>query len=425
MADSWQANELVKAKGRKGDRAQSCFCVVDPGTTTLRVLIVEVQDRQATVWGWAGVPAASGSEPNVKSLAFACEGAVSLAEEMAQDRAGRWLMADHMVVGLPTSQLRGWAPPVAQRRSQPKRPIEEHELAALLGRALRLAANRIHEPQAQAGTADSGSPAWRLVDSAIVAISVDGRRVTDPVGFKGMDFSTTVFTALARSETIDSWCEVARRLEFSALTLAVAPLALTAGLAEPRLVLIDVGGKTTDLICCQTSRPVAIDSLSGGGVVLSRTLVQKWGVAPDKAEQLKRAYGGGGLTGEAVAQVKQALAPAVQAWLANVETVLARFNQEGPLPHRLVLLGGGSVVPDVAEALRTLAWSQRLHFARYPEVGHLRPTDIPGVVNRTDLGRGEGDVTALALAAWTVRQTEPPDRPARLLSGLCRGEQGS
>jgi len=72
-----------------------------------------------------------------------------------------------------------------------------------------------------------------------------------------------------------------------------------------------------------------------------------------------------------------------------------------------------------------LAWSQRLHFARYPVVGHLRPTDIPGVVNRTDLGRGEGDVTALALAAWTVRQTEPPDRPARLLSGLCRGEQGS
>lgn len=416
---------MVKAKGRKGSRAQSCFCVVDPGTTTLRVLIVEAQDRQATVWGWAGIPAVSGSDPDVKSLAFACEGALSLAEEMAQDKAGRWLMADHMVVGLPTSQLRGWAPPVAQRRSQPRRPIEEQELAALLGRALRLAVNRMREPQAQASTGDSASPAWRLVDSAVVALSVDGHGVTDPVGFKGMDFSTTVFSALARTETIDTWCEVARRLEFSALTLAAAPLALAAGLAEPRLVLIDVGGKMTDLICCQAGRPVAIDSLSGGGVGLSRMLVQNWGIAPDKAEQLKRTYGGGGLAGEALAQVKQVLAPAVQAWLANVEAALARLNQEGPLPHRLVLLGGGSVVPDVAEALRSLAWSQRLHFARYPEVGHLRSTDIPGVVNRTDLGRGEGDVTALALAAWAVRQTEPPDRPARLLGELCRGEQGS
>ncbi len=173
-------------------------------------------------------------------------------------------------------------------------------MTALLGRALRLAVNRMREPQAQAGTGDSASPAWRLVDSAVVALSVDGHGVTDPVGFKGMDFSTTVFSALARTETIDTWCEVARRLEFSALTLAAAPLALAAGLAEPRLVLIDVGGKMTDLICCQAGRPVAIDSLSGGGVGLSRTLVQKWGIAPDKAEQLKRTYGGGGLTGEAL-----------------------------------------------------------------------------------------------------------------------------
>ncbi len=80
---------------------------MDPGTTTLRVLIVEAQGRQATVWGWAGIPAVSGSDPDVKSLAFACEGALSLAEEMAQDKAGRWLMADQMVVGLPTSQLQG------------------------------------------------------------------------------------------------------------------------------------------------------------------------------------------------------------------------------------------------------------------------------------------------------------------------------
>jgi hypothetical protein len=148
-------------------------------------------------------------------------------------------------------------------------------------------------------------------------------------------------------------------------------------------------------------------------------------VTPDKAEQLKRSYGGGRVTGEAAAEVKQLLAPAVQAWLAEAETALARLNQDGPLPHRLVLLGGGSLVPDIPEALRTLAWSQRLRFARYPEVGHLRPTDVPGVVNRTDLGRGGGDVTALALAAWAARQTEPPDRPARLLGELCRGEQRS
>ena len=403
---------------------QSCFCVVDPGSTTLRVLIVEVQGGRATVWGWAEAPAVAGSDLDVPSLAFAIEGALSQAEEMAQDRAGQWLMADQMVVGLPASRLQGWAPPVAQRRSQPGRPVDERELAGLLSRAVRLAVGRISEPQGRPGTGDKGS-AWRLVDSAIVALSVDGHGVTDPVGFKGRDFGATVFTALAQSKTIDAWCEVARRLEFSALTLAAAPLAVAAGVTEPRVVLIDVGGRTTDLTCCQAGRPVALDSLSSGGTTLARTLIQGWGVTPDKAEQVKRAYGGGRLTAESAAQVKQLLAPAVQAWLAEAEAALVRLNQDEPLPHRLVLMGGGSLVPDIAEALRTLAWSQRLRFARYPEVGHLRPTDLPGVVNRTDLGRGGGDVTALALAAWAARQTEPPDRPARLLSELCRGEQRS
>ncbi len=384
----------------------------------LRVLIAEMQGGRATVWGWAEAPAVTGSSLDVQSLAFACEGALSQAEAMAQDRAGQWLMADQMVVGLPASLLQGWAPPVAQRRSQPDRPIDERELVGLLGRALRLAIGRI-------GTGDKGDSAWRLVDSGLVALNVDGHGVTDPVGFKGRDFGATIFVASARSGTIDIWCEVARRLEFSALTLAAAPLALAAGLVEPRFVLIDVGGRTTDLICCQSGRPVAIDSLSSGGTVLSRVLIQKWGITPDKAEQVKRAYGGGRLAGEAAAQVKQLLAPAVQAWLAETETALARLSQDEPLPHRLVVLGGGSLVPDIAEALRTLAWSQRLRFARYPEVGYLHPNDVPGVVNRTELGRGGGDVTPLALTAWAARQTEPPDRPARLLSELCRGEQRS
>ncbi len=414
----------MKAKGRKGRRAQSCFCVVDPGSTTLRVLIVDVQGGRATVWGWAETPAVTGSDLDVPSLAFAVDGALSQAEGMAQDRAGQWLMADQMVVGLPASRLQGWAPPVTQRRSQPERPVDERELAGLLSRAVRLAVGRISEPQGRSGRGDNCS-GWRLVDSAVVALTVDGHGVTDPVGFKGRDFGATVFTALAETETIDAWCEVARRLEFSALTLAAAPLAVAAGVTEPRVVLIDVGGRTTDLTCCQAGRPVAIDSLSSGGTTLARTLIQKWGVTPDRAEQVKHAYCVGRLAGESAAQVKLLLAPAVQAWLAEAETALVRLNQDEPLPHRLVLLGGGSLVPDIAEALRTLAWSQRLRFARYPEVGHLRPTDLPGVVNRTDLGRGGGDVTALALAAWSARQTEPPDRPARLLSELCRGEQRS
>ena len=99
---------------------------------------------------------------------------------------------------------------------------------------------------------------------------------------------------------------------------------------------------------------------------------------------------------------------------------MARLNRDEPLPQRVFLLGGGSALPEMAEAVRSLAWSQRLHFTRYPQVGQLRPTDVPGVVNRTGRGRQMGDVSALALAAWAAQQEQPPERPARILSELCQ-----
>jgi hypothetical protein len=109
--------------------------------------------------------------------------------------------------------------------------------------------------------------------------------------------------------------------------------------------------------------------------------------------------------------------------LAEAEAALVRLSEswDEPLPERLYLLGGASALPGVAEAIGTLAWSERLHFARYPQVGRLRPTDVPGVVNRTDLGRGAGDIAALALAAWAAHESRLPDRPARILSDFCQG----
>jgi hypothetical protein len=383
--------------------------VIDPGATTLRVLVVEVAGGQATVWGWAEQP----GDADVGQLAGACEQALARAEEMARERAGHFLLADQMWVGLPVSQLRGGAWPIVQRRARPDRPVEERELEALLSRGLRLSANRLADPE---------NPGWLLVDTAAVTLTVDGRRVTDPVGFRGRELEATVFAALARAETVDAWRMAAREFEFSTLTLAAAPLALTAGLTESQGLLLDVGGTTTDLTWWRAGRPVALASLAKGGADLTRLLLRKWRLSPDKAEQLKAAYAGGRLSAEARSDVLGALAPALQAWLEETEALLTGLDHDEPLPQQIYLLGGGSMLPEIVDAVRTLAWSQRLNFVRYPQVGRLQPTDVPGVVNRTDQGRSAGDVAALALAAWAASQSRPPDRLGRLLGELCQGE---
>jgi cell division ATPase FtsA len=366
------------------------------------------------VLGWAEGPGWKGEGVDQQDLVAACEEALTKAEEMAQAPGDRGVLPDQVLVGLPASQLRGRAWSISQRRPNPDRPVGEQELEALLERSLRLAVNRLLSN-------DADGASWVLVDAAPVALTVDGRGVTDPVGFRGREIGATVFAALAQAEVIATWGLVARNLEFSSLILTATPLALAASLAASQGILLDVGGTTTDLIWCRAGRPVMLNSLPVGGRALTRLLLGMWNLAPERAERLKHAYGSGRIAPELGSQILEVLTPGLQNWLEETEMAMARLNQEGLLPENLYMLGGGSTLPELTEAVRSLAWSRRLHFARYPQVSHLQPTDVPGVVNRTSLGRGLGDVSALALAAWAAQQQRPADRPALILSELCQG----
>jgi cell division protein FtsA len=301
---------------------------------------------------------------------------------------------------------------VTQRRSRPENPVEEDELEALLARALRLVVNRLQ------GEELVDAP-WLLVDASLASLTVDGHGVTDPIGFRGQELGATVFAALTSREAIEIWGAVARDLEFSALTLTATPLALAAGLSERQGMLVDVGGATTDLTWCRAGRPVALDSLPMGGAALTRSLVRKWRLSSDKAENLKRAYTDGRLPDEAQVQIQEVLSPILRMWIEETEVALAQLNQDELLPQWFYLLGGGSALPEVADAIRSLAWSQRLRFVRYPQVASIGPADVSGVVNRTELGWEPGDVPALALAAWAAHRQQPPDRPTQILSELC------
>jgi hypothetical protein len=222
-------------------------------------------------------------------------------------------------------------------------------------------------------------------------------------------------------ETIKAWGAVADEMEFSSLTLTAIPLALAAGLPVGHGILIDVGGAVTDVIWCGAGRPVVMESLPIGGNELTDVLARKWGLTTERAERLKRAYSAGQLSAEAEPQIQATLWPALTRWLEDTETALARLSHDEPLPQSLYLLGGGSALPEMGEAVRSLAWSQRLRFDRYPEVHFLRPTDVPGVVNRSGRGSELGDVSALALASWVANQQRSAGRPARILAELCQG----
>ena len=199
--DVWNsATPGAKPRQRSSAKPPGYFSVIDPGSTNLRVLIVEVADGHATVWGWAERSGWIDGNPNVHDLFAACSELQAEAEEMARDRAERWFLPDQMIVGLPASQLVGRAWPVAQTRSRPERPMDEREVEALLSRALRLTVNRLLSIVQPEAPPDSDDPDWLLIEAVPVALVVDGRGVTDLVGFRGRELHAMVFAALGRTE---------------------------------------------------------------------------------------------------------------------------------------------------------------------------------------------------------------------------------
>jgi hypothetical protein len=335
---------------------------------------------------------------------------------MAQHLSQRWIAPDQILVGLPASELRGRAWSISHQRPRADRAIEEQELTALLDRGLRLAYNRLQGVGPEEPESEDGD--WLLLDATVVRLAVDDRRVTDPVGFRGHEVSATVFAALAPKEVAQVWGQVARGLDFSSLTLAAVPLALASGLAHAEGLLVDVGASSTDVTWCKAGQPVAVESIPTGGDALTSALLNRWTLSAERAGRLKHAYAAGKLADDVNAPILDALSPVLSGWLEEVHKTLEALNVDEPLPEELYLLGGGSALPEMADALKALAWSERLRFARYPQVSRVKPTDVLGVVNRTELGREPGDVPALALAAWAAQQSRAQDRPHRLLEEL-------
>lgn len=403
-----------QGRGQRQDSdVSSCYCVVDPGSTALRVLIVESIRGQTTVWGWDEVGPGTQAKGQARAVTEAFDTALTRAEASAHDRTGRLLVTDHVVVGLPASQLRGWAWPVTQRRAQPRSPVEEHELEALLRRGLRLAVNR------QIGMKNRG---WFLVDARAARISVDERGVSDPVGFRGKEIAASVFAALAQRTTVATWRMVADELKFATLDLVAAPMAVAGCLTEPKGLLIDIGSASTDLTWWQGTCPLALDWLPIGGAAMTEALLRQWNLSHDKAEALKRAYATGQLRSDAGSQVREVLTPALEEWRFQAERALANMSQtmDRPLPQLVYVCGGGSALGDMEQAVRHLVSSDRLWFDRSPIVKVLNPKRVPGVINRTEFGLRAGDVPALALAAWVGSPDRATDRPARVLKEICQ-----
>ena len=138
-----------------------------------------------------------------------------------------------------------------------------------------------------------------------------------------------------------------------------------------------------------------------GGRAFTKSIADSLELPFPRAEALKVDYSRG-IPVERHDEIAAAIANDITVWSAGVELVLEELAANDLLPARIYLCGGGSLLPEIAVALRDERFWKRLPFSRPPEVLVIHPSDITKVRDETGLLIDPQDVTPMGLAFQAI-----------------------
>lgn len=403
-------------------RTRGHWTALDIGSSEVRALVVKREEERAVVLGVGRAPADAplppgGAAPELAEVVAACDRAVEAAEDMAG------VVPTRAVIGIAGAQVRGFTTTVARARRRPDDRVSARELddhvEGVQHRAL---------AEARAAFADESGAApqqVRLVHSTITALRIDDALVADPLRYQGDRLEVTVFNTFALASQVAAIERIAEELDLElaatvAEPYAVARAATTPASLERGAVFVDIGAATTKVALVRGGLLEATRVFGLGGRAFTRKLAAELGSTPQAAELLKLRHSRGALEGEERTLVHGLCAETAEVLAQGVALTLHDLAQGRTLPDTVRLCGGGALVPEVAEQLTILRWTEYLPFLQAPTFTVLEPAELPGVRDTTGALGSTADVTAMGLAYHAVVQEEPE---GDLLGGVLRRVQ--
>ena len=243
----------------------------------------------------------------------------------------------------------------------------------------------------------------RLINSAIVSLTIDGYKISNPIGFKGSDVVIQFYTAFAPLIHVAAIEKVCAELNLDLLTVAVEPFAVCRACLGDDLesnfssVVMDIGGGTTDIAVVEDGGVEGTKMFSIGGRSFTHQISESLGVDTETAEHYKLDFDSGKLDDRIKAKVETAISRNLSVWLTGVEVALEEFDNIGSLPRNVLLCGGGASLSLLQETLAISDWYQGLPFARRPVIHLLDVNELPNLIIKENQHLDHSFATALGL----------------------------
>lgn len=338
----------------------------------------------------------AGAIADIPAVVNVCEAALNQAERAA---GATCRLA---VVGIAGELIKGNTSTVRYRRQNGNKPLTEQEMSLIIKRVQERAGERARKDISD--ETNNPNVEVRLINSAIVSITIDGYKISNPIGFKGTDVVIQFYTAFAPLVHISAIEKVCAELQLDLLAVAVEPFAVCRACLGDDLdgslsaIVMDIGGGTTDIAVIDDGGVEGTKMFGIGGRSFTHQIAEALNVDFETAEKYKLSINN---PTKVPADMRDKMMLAVQrnlaVWLSGVQITLEEFQLSEMLPNKILLCGGGAGLSELQDVLSTTDWFKELPFARRPVIHLVNSSDIPGIENKTTTTLDHSYVTALGL----------------------------
>lgn len=415
-----------RVRTKKQPTAIEYVVALDIGTEYVKALIAKIKGDELEVIGVGRQhqelsDMQAGAVADIAGVVRNCDQALNEAEEQAG------VSVRTAVIGIAGELVKGITTTVRCNRKNPTVPMDEAEVAHIIG----LVQERAQTRAKQQLTTELGGKdvAIRLINSALVRIDIDGYQVTNPVGFQGKEVVVQLYTAFAPLIHIGALEKIAQELDLDLAAVAAEPFAVARSVigndpnASMSAVLMDVGGGTTDIAVMNDGGVQGTKMFGIGGRAFTRSIERATGVSFQRAEDLKLSFSHNQLPPAKAPAVKQPLEKTLDVWISGVELALSEFSELDHLPYQLLLCGGGSSLGLMMERLSQSKWYTDLPFTRRPVIKHIQPEEVVGIKDATGAVIDHTYITAMGLLRVgldTLQMHDPKHTPGSIREKLDR-----
>lgn len=337
----------------------------------------------------------NGAIADIPAVVGVCEEALVEVEKQAGERA------ELTVVGVAGELIKGSTTTVNYTRKNPDKPITDNEM----GEIIKKVQQKSGEVAKKTVALETGNDnvEVRLINSAIVSLTIDGYKISNPIGFKGSDVVIQFYTAFAPLIHVAAIEKVCAELNLDLLTVAVEPFAVCRACLGDDLesnfsgIVMDIGGGTTDIAVVEDGGVEGTKMFSIGGRSFTHQIAESLGVDTETAEQYKLDFDTTKLDDRVKAKVESALSRNLSVWLTGVEVALEDFENVGSFPKNVLLCGGGSSLSMIQETLAVSDWYKSLPFSRRPVIHLIDVAELPNLEDEEDFDIDHSFATALGL----------------------------